>query len=391
MVDSPAAMDSANDDFERPTLSRSNTAKKAAGLFGGLFNMTGRSEPRTRSTPVTDNEDNATPTRSRGTSRRRSRVMSPAEGFTTDALGETDADVARKRRRAAEKAEETERLAREQRRRERREREKADLEARERADLEARQQRAREQARKEREAEQQRKEERRARRREREEKERLAQEAAEAEAAAAAERRREERRLLREKLQAEANIKPLTRDDRRRTYADGEAQRKSRTRPTSARQSTALMAEYHESRSGSGRGIKPPANKTSSWLDQQKDEPPDILPIEPTVLDESGQIPRPVDENSRRKHREKYEGMTEAEIAAARAKRRERRIVEKSTSGGSDEKARKEEADGVAETKRRKRRSRAVEDDYYGAEPVKASWDSRPQQSKRSSFLGKFF
>lgn len=380
MVDSPIAIDSANDDFEKPLLQRSNTGKRS--LFGSLFGGAAKVLPdRTRSMTLTDHEDNTVPVQSRGTSRRRSQVMSPADGFTTDAPLETDAELARKSERRSKKVadaragEDERRQEREQKRRERREREKADIEAR--------RERAREQARKEREAEEQKKEERRARRRAKEaaERERLAQE--EAEADAAAERRKEERRRLREKLEAENGINPLSKDERRRTYAEGETKRgkeKSRSKQSSAR-STALMAEYHESRSGSGRGIKPPENKTSSWIDSQKDEPPDLPPVEATVLDESGQVPRPVaDGDSRRRRKDKYAGMTQDEIDAARSKRRERRIVEKSTSGGSDEKVQKQTS---------KRVSRVYDEEVF-PEPVK-TFDGRPQTSKRSSFLGKFF
>lgn len=384
MVDSPMAMESDLDrGFERPQLQRSNTSKSGKSFFGSFFGTAVKTPTeRPRSTQVTDNEETTPRNRSRTHSRRHSRVVSPADGFTTDAHGDTDADAARRRaRRAAkDKAEEDEKQARDSRRRERREREKADLEAR--------QQRAREQARKEREAEEQRREERRARRREKEaaERARIAQEEAEAEAAA--ERRKEERRRLREQLEAEAAINTLGKDDRRRTYAGEEelrratkAERSSRPKPTSGRRSTALMAEYHESRNGSGRGIKPPADKTSSWIDSQHDEPPELPPVEGTVLDESGQRPRPVeDADPRRRRKDKYAGMTEEEIARHRAKRRERRIVEKSTSGGSDEKQAKNPS---------KRQSKIYEDDFY-AEPVR-TFDGRPQQTKRSSFLGKFF
>jgi len=401
MVDSPLAIDSGNDDFQRPPLQRSNTGKRSflGGLFGGLSGGGSRTPvERTRSTPVTDNEDNGLPIRSRASSRKQSRAADGGEGFTTDAPGDTDAEAAarraerRARRAAKDQAEEDERQARdqrEQRRRDRREREKADLEAR--------REKAREQARKEREAEEQHRAERRARRREKEAAERARVEQEEAEALAAAERRREERRRLREKLEAEAGIKPLTQDDRRRTYAGEEEGRKrrkeepSKSRPKEAhgRRSTALMAEYHESRSGSGRGVKPPANKTSSWIDSQKDEPPELPPFEGTVLDESGQAPRPIDDaesSSRHRRKDKYSGMTEEEIAIYRAKRRERKLVEKSTS--SDEKTPKKHSG---------HRGRVYEDDYYAnaaPEPVR-TFDGRPtlgrSESKRNSFFGKLF
>lgn len=112
-------------------------------------------------------------------------------------------------------------------------------------------------------------------------------------------------------------------------------------------------------------------------------------PIEPIVLDESGQVPRIVavddqDPGSKRRRKDKYVGMTEDEIAIVRTKRTERRDVEKSTSGGSDEKMMQ---------KKSKRPSRVYEDDHYAngaAEPVR-TFDGRPQQSKRNSFLEKFF
>lgn len=404
MVDAPGPIEngvlSGGDEFERPALSRSNTAKRMGGLLGSLFGGGARTPTRPQSNPVSDAEDKV---RGTGTPRRRRTTLDQEADFGTDNPTETDAEAAarRKARRVAkEQAEEEERAAREQRRKDRRDREKADLEAR--------RERAREQARKDREAEDAAKAERRARRKAREAEERARMEKEEADAAEAAEKRREQRRRAREKLEAEAGANVVSKDERRRTFAEEEEIRRSRRkekggeRDESHRKSSALMADYHESRSGSGRGIKPPSNKTSNWVHSQTDELPDPPPLVGTVLDGSDQKPRPVDdgEAASRRHRhhrsskDKYAGMTEEEIAQHRARRRERKVVEqekeKSTSGGSEERR-----DG--EKRSTHRWSRVVEDDYYthgSHEPVRIS-DGRPGLSrgdtKRSSFLSKFF
>merc|ERR1711939_1297406 len=270
----------------------------------------------------------------------------------------------------------------------------------EKADLEAHQRRARERERKEREDEERRREERRARRAEKDA--RIRQEELEMEAEA--ERRREERRRLRAQLETEqgADFEKSKEDRRKSYYADEEERRrqkesKSREKgreKSSRKKPSVLVEEYHESRSGSGKGIAPPANKTSSWVHSQADEPPDLPPVEGTILDPSGQKPRPADEELERKrrsrHHDKYAGMTETEIEEHRARRKGRRTEGKSASGGSDERDRRE---------RRRRRDRDPAADGYAGygfdeAPVK-TWDGRPalgrNDSKRKSFLGGLF
>ena len=418
MVESPTQADplvtSGPDDMafvdHPPGLKRSNTGTKKAGggFFGSFFGGGGggggaaAARPvteRSRSQTLTDAED--LPIRTKEKVKRRSRAVD-GEEFTTDAPAETDADVEARRaerrakRDARDQAEEADRAEREQRRKERRDREKADLEARQR--------KARDRERKEQEEEDRRREEKRARRAAREA--RIAQE--EADGQAEADRRRDERRRLRAQLEAEqSGARDTSKDDRRKSYyAEEEERRKRREdrkgvsggkdRERSGRKTTsALVDEYHESRSGSGRGIAPPANKTSSWVNSQTDEPPDLPPIEGTVLDPSGQRPRAAADDDKRtsRNRDKYNGMTDAEIEEYRERRKSsRRAAEgKSNSGGSDERDRKERR------RRRERDSQVLDDRGYGYDeaPVK-TWDGRPalggrNDSKRRSFLGGLF
>lgn len=361
-----------------PQLKRSNTAKKAAGFFGSFFGGGGATatkatedrRPRT-ATLTTDAEDHDLPIRTKSTSKRHSKLPD-GDGFTTDAPAETDAGAEARRadrrakRDARDQAEEAERAERERRRKERREREKADLEAR--------RTKARDRARKEQEYEDQRREEKRARRAAKE----VDRPHDDLEMSAEARERREERRRLREQLEAEAEGNGGTgKEDRKRSKRSDGERRKEKSGRSKA---TTLMEEYHESRSGSGKGVKPPANKTSSWIANQADEPPELPPVEGTVLDPSGERPRKIDDDdSKRRHKDKYAGMTEAEIEEHRAKRKNRRgVPEKSASGGSDE--------------RKKTSRRSTYDDYE--EPVR-TFDGRPAlargESKRNSFLGKFF
>lgn len=418
MVDSPANGDplvtSGPDDLafvdHPPALKRSSTSasKKAPGFFGSFFGgAPKRAEAdyqRTRSMTLTDAEDQGLPIRTKDRTKRRSRGVD-GEGFTTDAPGETDADVEARRaerrakREVRDRMEEADRIEREQKRKERREREKADLEARQR--------KARERARQEQEEEERRREEKRARRAAKEAQ--VRQE--ELEVDAAADRRREERRRLRAQLEAEqGNSLEALKEERRKSYYAEEEERRQRKEErkakdnvrgrSSRKKSSALVEEYHESRSGSGKGTAPPADKTSSWVNSQADEPPELPPVEGTVLDPSGERPRPVDDDSGRKrgsrHHDKYAGMTEAEIADYRARRKSARRGEgKSASGGSDE--REKERDRK-ERRRRKDRDPADErgNGGYGYDevPVK-TWDGRPalgrNDSKRKSFLGGLF
>lgn len=414
MVESPTQNDplvtSGPDDMafvdHPPTLKRSNTApRKSGGFFSSFF---GGAKPvetesaRPRSTTLTDAEDPGIPIRTKDKSKRRSRVVD-GEGFTTDAPAETDADIEARRadrrakRVARDQTEEADRVEREQRRKERREREKADLEARQR--------KARERARQEEEEEEKRREEKRARRAAREA--RIQQE--EAEANAEAERRREERRRLRAQLEGEqSGSREISKEERRKSYYAEEEERKRRKeekrhkdRERSGRKkSSALVEEYHDSRSGSGKGTALPTNKTSSWVHSQADEPPEIPPVEGTILDPSGERPRAADEDTdhRRgsRNRDKYAGRADVEVEEYRQRRKSRRAGEgKSASGGSDEKERERER-----RERRRRRDRDPADDRdkgwgYDEAPVK-TWDGRPalsgrHDSKRRSFLGGLF
>ena len=391
---------------DHPTpLSRSNTTpRRSTGFFGSFFGggKTVEPEPRPRSQTLTDAEDQGLPIRTKDRSKRKSRVVD-GEDFTTDGPGETDADVEARRqerkarREARDQAEEVERADREQRRKDRREREKADLEARRRKD--------RERARQEQEAEDQRREEKRARRAAKE----ARRQQEELEISQEAERKREERRALRAKLEMEqGDAQRDLKEERRRKYHEEELERSRRKEHRShdkdrsrGHRSSALVEEYHESRSGSGKGIAPPANKTSSWVNSQADEPPEVPPVEGTIVDGSGEKPRAgIDDDEYRRssrRRDKYAGMTDAEIDAYRAKRRaERRGEGKSASGGSHERERERDRQDRRERRRRKDRDGVDGHVGYGYEdaPVK-TWDGRPSlgrnDSKRRSFLGSFF
>ena len=110
------------------------------------------------------------------------------------------------------------------------------------------------------------------------------------------------------------------------------------------------------------------------------------------ILDPSGERARPVDgleSSSRKRRKDKYAGMTDAEIEERRSQRRSTRRGQrdsgniKSGSGGSDEKRH-----------RSRRRDPAEDYDAY-ADPVMKTFDGRPtiarNESKRKSFLGGFF
>lgn len=100
------------------------------------------------------------------------------------------------------------------------------------------------------------------------------------------------------------------------------------------------------------------------------------------MLDPSGQKPRPLNDASGSKKKDKYAGMTDADIDAERRERRKsrrERVEKTSASGNSDEK--------------RKSRRYTETDDY----PVVA-FDGAPErpgmkrsESKRKSFLGALF
>jgi hypothetical protein len=402
-------------DHPPPVLRRSNTtAKKTSGLFTSFFG--GASKPRRNSDVVersrprsvyrdererlVDDGEEPLPIRSKDKSKRRSTrpaVHNDGEGFTTDAGGVTaaeadaEAEARRAERRAKREAkeaafrdaEEADRLQREERRRKKQEREKAELEARK--------SRKRDLARKEQEAEEQRRDEKRARRPMRETKD-----LSELEPSTEAEKRREERRRLRAELEAEQAAKDadmngdLAKDERRKSRAldDDEDRRrrrddrrsskisKEKDRSSSKRKSTAVMEEYYNTRNGSG-GQPAPPDKISSWVHSQAEDPPDVPPVEATIVD--GEKPRSLSPEGERKARRK-EG---------RKSERDGRKDVKSMSGGSAEDRDRE--------RRRGKRSDTVTMEEYDAYaeggPVKA-YDGRPAlgretSSKRNSFFGK--
>jgi hypothetical protein len=304
-----------------PEVKRSNTAaKKSGGFFGGFFGGGGKAErapePAVRSRPTSSYRDERMidveplPTRAKDKSKRRSVKPTPADVEILDqAEIDPEAEARRADRRSAREAEELERA---ERRKSRREKEKAELEAR--------RSKARDRARREQEAEEQRREDKRARRAAREEA--RAKEEADVEAAAAA--RRDERRRLRAELEASElekariaaegpdgvdKIRKSAKEDRRKQFEREEEERlrrreekkggrssrdKDKSGNSGKRKSTTspLMDEYFESRNGNNTPKNPggPTDKTSSWVKSQASDPPDLPPVEGTILD--GENPR---------------------------------------------------------------------------------------------------
>ena len=370
-----------------PSLKRTNSARKSTGFFGGFFG--GRAsqvvEPekeRPRSTTLSDAEDRGLPIRPKP-SRRKSKAVD-ADGFGTEEPAETDADPdarradRRSKRDAKEKAEEAERADREARRRERRDREKADLDAR--------RSKVKDKAKREQDDEEIRREEKRARR--------VAKEGKRGDethddAITDAEKRREERRKLREKLEAEGAVDArASKEDRKKKLAEEEEELrrrrdekksskdkvkgKDKERESSSRKSkaSALVEEYHQSRSGSSKGHLnhvADTGKTSSWIQDQVDDPPDLPPVEGTILDGSNEKPRKAVHTDADGRKERRKTKTEK--------------AEKSVSAASDE-------------KRDRRSSRRYVNEAEGDYPV-MSFDGRPEmkrtESKRKSFLGGLF
>jgi hypothetical protein len=370
-----------------PGLKRSNTARKSGGFFGSFFG--GRAsqvvEPdkeRPRSTTLTDAEDQGLPIRTR-TSKRKSKAVD-AEGFYTDAPAETDAAPEarlverRAKRDAKDKAEEAERADREARRKERRDREKADLDAR--------RGKARDRVSKEQEDEDRRREERHARR--------AAKEAKREDGThddvpmTDAVNRRAERRKLRENHEGEDADARASKEQRKKQYEQEEDElrrrreekkptkdrdlKKDKERESSSRKSkaSALVEEYHQSRSGSSKGHlnhAPDTGKTNSWIQDQVYDPPDLPPVEGTILDGSNEKPRKAGDDGAEGRKER--------------KKSRKSIMEKSVSGASDE-------------RRDKRSSRRYVNEADNDYPI-MSFDGRPEmkrtESKRKSFLGGLF
>jgi len=387
-------------DHPPPVLRRSNTtAKKTGGLFGSFFgggsksrrNSDGADRPRVKSVyrdereRLLDEGDESLPIRSKEKTKRRSMrpaVHNDAEGFTTDAGGitaaeaEAEAEARRAERRAKrdakeaalKEAEEADRLQRKERERKRQERE--------RAEVEAKRTKKRDLARKEQEVEEQKREEKRARR---------VKDPGEPEPSSEAEKRREERRRLKAELEAEQAAKNDRRrsraldddDDRRRRRDDRRSSKviNDKDKSSTKRRSTAVMEEYYNTRNGSG-GQPAPPDKISSWVHSQAEDPPDVPPVEATIVD--GEKPRSLSPEGRKVKRKD-----------GRRSERESKKDVKSMSGGSAE-------DRDRERRRAKRRdtvAAAEYDAYAEGGPVK-TYDGRPvlvreSSSKRNSFFGK--
>ncbi|ODH50870.1 hypothetical protein GX48_03012 [Paracoccidioides brasiliensis] len=348
---------------ERSPLKRSNTItpKKSEGflgLFGSFRKPATRpdySRPRySRDEDLraaeTDKEETRRPRREK---RRSTKVETDGEGFTTDAAPTTEAEDAearkaeRRTRRLSKHAEQEAREAvdrdAEERRAKRREAERArshEAWERQAREDEEREQRRREEKRARRAAleleEQQREEERRGM-----EAKRRAKQAEELEE----ESRRirfERRRSHMEKPRDKYSYNEYGMDHRRhRSHRSGDETAKSRRRKSSA----IPGEEYYPSSNvrplhrastvpypglaGSGK------EKTSSWLNSQLTNPPEVPPIVPTVID----IPAPAGDPhvrslssedearraTRRKARRhsKYNGLDDAELADRRARHRE--------------------------------------------------------------------
>ena len=396
---------------EAPPLKRSATSaakktdNKIMGLFG--FGKTRRASetlverPKTTRTETSkralDTEDDERRLRREKRKVRRS-VKADADvegGFTTDAPGNaggvTDAEdmEARRNERRAKRAalaeeREADIRAQEERRARRREAEKIQAEARKSKAREIRDRRIRE----EEEREARRTEEKRARRAAREE--RQAQEDAEA---AAARAERHEKRRPRD-LEPEDELTPLPNGDgpssksrlkteRRRSHMDkpivdeDSSRRHRRTTErrsshrtagdkSSRRRSAPPVDDYFDSRNGvQGAGgepvyanANPGSDKTSSWVANQLNDPPEIPPIEPTVIDAPpnankghGLDDYNEDEEQRkdvrklRRHRDKGgPPQTDGEGGAdGDRRRRRRREGEKKSSEGSEKDSRRRE------------------------------------------------
>lgn len=447
-----------------PELKRSNTtSKKAGGFFSGFFGGGGGGkvdktpEPAVRSRPASSYKDDRMldaeplPTRTKDKSKRRS--VKPYHN-EPDALDQGDLDLeaeAQARRAERRSARETEEAARAERHKLRRETDKADLEAR--------RSKARDRARREREAEEQRREEKHARRAAKED----ARLKAEADAEAATALRREERKRLRAVLEAEElekeariaaagiddadKIRIAAKDDRKRQFQREEEDRlrrreeKQAGKPardkdrTGKRKSTnsPLMDEYFDSRNGVPKQPGGPPDKTSSWVKSQTSDPPDLPPVEGTILD--GEKPRSVspddepgdlgggEEKRRRSSKKEPSSRRHSRYTASRdvdpemmvderraSRRKESRrsaavAVERDEAGGggirSGSGSAGDAAENVRPSKHRSSRRREPagggggypdEYDAYadGAPAAVRTFDGRPANPKRNSILGRF-
>jgi hypothetical protein len=436
-------------EHSQPELKRSNTAaKKAGGFFGGFFGGGGKPEkaiePAAHSRPASSYRDERMmdaeilPSRTKDKSKRRSMKPQPADFEPAGQMDfDPEAEARRTERRAAREAEEAERA---ERRRSRRDKEKAELEER--------RAKARNRARREQEAEEQRREEKRARRAAKEEA--RAQEEADIEAAAVA--RREERRRLRAELEASElekarvaaedqagadKIRRSAKDDRKKQFEREEAERVRRREEKKSKSSrdkdksgsgkrksttSPLMDEYFESRNGTSKQPGGPPDKTSSWVKSQASDPPDLPPVEGTILD--GEKPRSAgyldedpeppreerrrsskkDPSSSRRHSRYTTGLARDDADPEDTRRPSRRKESRRTTtqdrddggGAGIRSGSGSGADVVPSRHRSSRRRETVYQDEYdayadGGPAVRDSpgMGSRPPNPKRNSIFGK--
>lgn len=367
----------------RDRLRRSNTMPKKpeGGIFGflGNFRKNKQSEPTDYARPRSHYDDGIrgyTDTeredrhRRKDRKRRSTRIDTNTEGFVTDAGAATEPDDAEARR-AERKARKAAKLAQLEAEHETREAELREAEER-RARRREEKARAREdreiRAREEEEREERLREERRARRAARlarkeedrrlreEEGQRAADEETAREAEAKAARRRERRRMREgDEMMVDEDDRNGYRFDRRRSHAPrsrdkypgdeytAESRRRHSHRSedenrSKRRRSTA--DDRHSRRKSRYMGDIPyPAmvhggkDKTSSWVNSQKTDPPEVVPLAETVIDVPGADPHTHSLSSdeemrraihRRKKHNRHGDLAEADLER-RARRRDRR------------------------------------------------------------------
>lgn len=355
-----------------PTLKRSDSSAKKAGLggmFGGLLSKS-RQDSKRRSTALTDDEAVRGLRREDRKIKRSTRDRSEPDDADRDmtmsgAAAEEDQEARRAARRArraereaAERAAEDARRAKDEERRERRRKQEEELEARKQEEKEAR----------------------RAARREQKAREEAERQAAEAKEAERAERRKARRAERAEKEATRTDGEPLIKDpgrlktpERRRSYMEAptddeerrrrreerRAMRSSDAPRTSRRKSAPIVDGYFDPRNSSkARDAEPeflpadgpvykeskskkagwPHSGTDSWVKDHSDAPPppeDAPPVDGAPVDDTT-----ADENARRALRKtrrhsKFDDGT-AEAQEERKRRREFRRKDRETVKSSE-------------------------------------------------------
>lgn len=435
-------------DQNPPELKRSNTAsKKVGGFFGSFFGGGGGSAGINKAEKSADGAARARPPSSyrdekineaenfsqknNDRSKRRSMKAAPGDVEAVEpGLPDSEAEARRSQRRSAREVEDAERT---QRRRARREKEKAELEDR--------RTKARARTRKQQEAEEQRREEKRAKRAAKEEL-RL-QEEAEISAAARAkkEERRKSRTAVKDSEAGKAKMPTVggdlddemarlqrSKEDRKRQFEQEEQERlrrrdektdKPRGKDKSSKPKSAtspLMDEYFGSRNGNAaaKSSGGPGDKTSSWVKSQASDPPDLPPVEGTILD--GEKPRsgvafhedvrsPDGEGHKKrssKHdsrrRQSKHGRGEADVDERRAaRRRDSKRAGAARALEGDEEPSDEPIIDIRSNKHRQSRRKDLAEEYDAyadggspspVSPVRSP-ESRPQNTKRNSIFGR--